>query len=313
MAGSFHPTTLNWGELPADVLKISGKDRVDLLHRLASNDLRILSRSGACVSTLFTDNHGKIVDWVFISAREHDLLMRTSHGRGTRMRSWIDRYTFSEDIQVQDVTTEWQPVMVQLFGQTLTQDFPELSQKNSVELRWQSYWNRSLLAFGTRVEGLVPTAQWADVKSQFEHRGGQWVGPEVWEAARLKAGVPSADFEFKEDINPLEIRLVPYTVSFTKGCYVGQEVIARMDSYDKVARLLMGFEMLESFALNTEARLHRGEVVIGRPTSFAIVGGSTVGLALVKREEATPGPISIVQGDRVLQGELVDRPFWKSS
>ena len=61
---------------------------------------------------------------------------------------------------------------------------------------------------------------------------------------RLLAGEPSPQFEYQKETNALELNLLHAAIGWNKGCYIGQEVISRLDSYDKVARGLMGFECL---------------------------------------------------------------------
>jgi folate-binding protein YgfZ len=70
--------------------------------------------------------------------------------------------------------------------------------------------------------------------------GGLAAGDEAAEAWRVLRGLPASGFELTEEHNPLEAGLRD-AVSFTKGCYVGQEVVARLSNYDKVARSLVGF------------------------------------------------------------------------
>ena len=101
-------------------------------------------------------------------------------------------------------------------------------------------------------------------------------------------------------------------MSWKKGCYVGQEVISRLDSYDKVARYLMGFETAESTAVAPGDRLRRKGTGLGRVTSVAPrPGGGMVGLAIVNREAAGPGVAELETSDGTASVDLMDRPFWQ--
>ena len=68
------------------------------------------------------------------------------------------------------------------------------------------------------------------------------MGMMTWEALRIKAGVPVYGREMGESYNPLEAGLIG-AIDFEKGCYIGQEVIARLDTYDKVQKILVSLKV----------------------------------------------------------------------
>ncbi|RYD46317.1 MAG: hypothetical protein EOP85_07700, partial [Verrucomicrobiaceae bacterium] len=103
-------------------------------------------------------------------------------------------------------------------------------------------------------------------------------------------------------------------ISWNKGCYIGQEVLSRLDSYDKVARLLMGIDATDEAlrdALRTTPiasfRLRRGDQIIGRVSSLMALESGCQGLATVKKKDATPGPVTLVTADGAFAATLVDR------
>jgi folate-binding protein YgfZ len=128
---------------------------------------------------------------------------------------------------------------------------------------------------------------------------------------RIEAGIPLAPSELNEKHNPLETTLVQ-AVSWTKGCYIGQEVIARLDTYDKVQRHLMGIEIGETF--------HNGSLAIpianadneqiGEITSIAFSPSlkKSIGLAFIKTAFAIPEMRTKV-GEEKIDGKLVKLPF----
>src|SRR6185437_6476284 len=83
---------------PAAVVRVTGKDRIDLLHRLSTRDLKPLNESERVASTLFTTHQGKLIDWVFVLSRPDHLVLHASAGRAETLAAWIAKYTIMEDV-----------------------------------------------------------------------------------------------------------------------------------------------------------------------------------------------------------------------
>lgn len=292
--------------LELGLLRVTGKDRVDLLHRLATNDLRPLSASGHWRLTTFATPHGKLVDWCTVVARPDELWVVTSPGRGATMRAWFDRYTILEDVVTTDLSPAWQALWVEGGGALM----PEVGDDAVVEAD-AGVWYRALPSLGGAIVWF-PRDVAASKLSGWVAQGLQSLTASALEQRRVLAGVPGPQTEFPEEVNPLELRLAASSVSFNKGCYVGQEVLSRLDSYDKLARLLMGFELAGVCAPVPELRLHRDGTLLGKITSLVeIAPGRMAGLAIVKREEAHPQSAMLVGPHGTLSANLVDRPFWQ--
>ena len=116
------------------------------------------------------------------------------------------------------------------------------------------------------------------------------VGHHALEHARIKAGLPAPGAELTDRVNPLEAGLDEF-VSFTKGCYVGQEVIARLDTYDKVQRRLVGLEVPEG--AEPGETLNSGRRTAGWVTSVSTMTnkGRSAALGYVRRAFIEPGTV----------------------
>jgi folate-binding protein YgfZ len=123
------------------------------------------------------------------------------------------------------------------------------------------------------------------------------VGPATLEAVRIERGIPGFESELNEDHNPLEASLID-SVDFNKGCYIGQEVVARLNTYNKVQRRLIVLQWIDGSVLpGNEVKGKDGNV--GVVTSVAQhPHGGYVGLAYVKRsfmdDDVVIGPSGIV-------------------
>ncbi len=103
-----------WGRL-----KFTGKNRVDFLHRMSTNDLLKLA-IGQGAGTVFTTPIARIIDRTVVYVRDDDVLMLTSRGNQSRVAQWLRKYIFfNDDVQIKDVTDE--TGMISLYGATANQ------------------------------------------------------------------------------------------------------------------------------------------------------------------------------------------------
>ena len=142
--------------------------------------------------------------------------------------------------------------------------------------------------------------------------GGRPAGSIAAEAWRILRGLPLSGHELTEEFNPLEAGLRD-AVSFEKGCYVGQEVVARLNSYDKVSRSLVGLVLPEESAPpGPGAPLFFQEHEVGQVTSSTVPPGWShpVALAYLKRKVAETGiELSVGTSDGELIARMVTLPF----
>ncbi|MDZ7267454.1 MAG: hypothetical protein ONB48_09005 [candidate division KSB1 bacterium] len=287
---------------------VSGRDREALLHRLSTNEMRGLQPGDSRVN-LFTNAKGRVVDMVEMLAGEDHYLLLTSPGRAALLCQWIDKYTFREDVKTTEVSGEW--AVIALLGTRATpllQDrfgtHAALPAGRSVKVSWRDHelWlHHPHAATIARYLLIVPAtaapALWQELLRDFMP-----VGFHVHESLRIRHGIPAADHEIVESYNPHEIGLLPF-INFEKGCYIGQEVIARLDSYNKVQRRLMGLQLLSGPEPAAGAAVLAAAQEIGTVTSVApaITGPFALALAVIRRAFAQPGSRVEVAGP---QGNL---------
>jgi folate-binding protein YgfZ len=159
----------------------------------------------------------------------------------------------------------------------------------------------------------VPQAHAQGATASLRTAGATPRTPEQLELQRIRAGIPGHLAEFATHAPPLELRLKRHAIAWNKGCYIGQEVVSRLDSYDKVARLLMGFTLPGAHSLQAAQRItNAAGQPLGRVTSLTwdAAADLSVGLCLVKRQAAVPGPALLQAGEVQLAVELEDRPFF---
>lgn len=159
------------------------------------------------------------------------------------------------------------------------------------------------------VEKPKADAVWGFLQTETENLDGTVIDDDTYNLLRIEAGIPLAPSELNEKHNPLETTLVQ-AVSWTKGCYIGQEVIARLDTYDKVQRHLMGIEISAEIKSDTLpiALTNSDNEAIGEITSLAFSPSleKSIGLAFIKSAFAIP-EMEIKVGEN--SAKLVKLPF----
>ena len=301
-----------WGRL-----RFAGKDRLDFLHRMSTNDLLKL-KAGEGAATIFTTPIARIIDRTVIYTREANLLMLTSRGNQGRVYQWLRKYIFfNDDVQIKDVTDE--TAMVSGYGAIVNQVLQQVSGEDLTALplhHWRTVRiaeDEVLIARADPIGGggfhlIVEKAAFSQVQQMLLAVGVVPIGEETYQVLRIEAGRPEFGHELGDEYIPLEANLWA-EVSFTKGCYTGQEIIARMESRQRLAKQLMGLRFEAEVTL--PATLLSSEHEAGVVTSIAHspVRG-WIGLGYVKSAEATAGQrVQARSGEQTSYATVSALPF----
>jgi folate-binding protein YgfZ len=242
-------------------VRMTGKESLDLLQRISTNDLTPL-KSGERAQNLLTNDKGKIVDAVSIFPLGiDDLLLAGSNPSPSTLKGWIEKFIIMEEITIKDVTSENFALL--LFGSN--QELQELEHRigpNCVRETWA----------GTLLLRMIgEKAQFDYVIRNLSSLGVGRELPGMFEEYRISNGIPAFPCELSTSYNPLEAGL-NHLISWTKGCYVGQEVIARLDTYKKVQRKLVRFR-LDNHPRALPAAIMSGAEEAGLLTSLSTIRG----------------------------------------
>jgi folate-binding protein YgfZ len=312
-------------------LRLTGPKRLDLLHRLATQDLRALAPGQGARAAMLTDK-GRILDDLRVYAFADHVILLTSPGRADLIRRHIESLRFRDAVPIEEITHDTALVMVagpraaellaRAAGVTTLQDLPRHHHVTLTLAGEPVIAARAAGLDDVAVRLLMAAsgapAVWDALREADAGIGALPVGEDAHERRRIERGVPRAGRELTEDHNPLEARLDD-AISWTKGCYVGQEVVARLDSRHKVSRLLCGlwFEPGgdESFVPASGETLEapdRPGVAAGVITSAAAspLFGGPIALAYVRQEFSAPGtPLHVVSAEGRVAATVSDLPF----
>ena len=302
-------------------IRVTGKDALDLINRLSSNKVDVLP-SGTGAGTILPTAKGKVIDLIHLFATEDHLLMLTSPQTRQQVAEWIDTYTFSEEIALDDVTED--TAMIALLGPHAPALLERLTGTSVAHL--EPYASTHVLIDGVPALLLRTDPAGApgyDLVTSADQGEALWraladlatgatpIGEAAYNALRVEAGVPRYGWELNEDVNPWEVNLHQF-ISFTKGCYTGQEVILRLYNYKRIQRQLVGLAF-SSAGVEEGATLRQGDKEAGVVTSVVRhpVTGNAIGLAIVRNAFAAPGSeLEVVggKGDAVTTATVLGTP-----
>jgi len=279
-------------------LVATGPDFLGLLHRLSTGDVASLVE-GQGKPTVLTTPKGRIVERLFVHhLGEAGVLAVGGPGSGKPVVEHLTRYTFAEQTGLEETTErtfQFALVGPRAAASLKGIDLPERFQSRRVtvaDVPVQALAEDGLSGDGFSITGNADDAAavWQALSTLVAQAGGQPAGDEPLEAWRLRRGLPASGHELTDEYNPLEAGLWE-AVSFDKGCYVGQEVVARLRTYDKVSRTLVGLELPDGSAPPPPGtKLYIGDGQVGTLTSAAWPAGRAgpVGLAYLKTRVLRP-------------------------
>jgi folate-binding protein YgfZ len=290
----------------AGVLEVTGRDRATFLHAMLSNDIKALEPGRGCAAS-FLDVHGKVQVLLLVWALEDRLLVLTPPGMAAKTVEALDRYLFSEKAAFRDATGEW--ALPMLAGPGAPALAGRLTGAAVPDGAW-SHTAAQLDGAGVRlVRGVGETGEaevWiasaaadgAPLRAALVAAGARPVGGEAREALRIEAGWPRYGQDVDASVLLPEIPLEPF-VSYTKGCYIGQEVVVRVRDRGHVNRHLRGLVVDGAAVPPAGATVLDAGAEIGRVTSGAWSPGRgrPVALAFVRRQHAEPGTAVTVRWD----------------
>ena len=298
-------------------LKVNGEDALDLLNRLSTNKVIDL-QPGEGAPTILTTDRGRILDLIVVLNAGRHLLLLTSPGAQEPVIQWLDKYTILEDLTVEDISGStammavWGPGALAPLEAATGLPLAQLPLYSSVEAL---LGGAEVRVVSTRVPELpayyvVTSNEAAPIAWQrLVQAGATPIGSEAYEAARVSCGLPVHGREMGDDYNPLEAGLIG-CIDFAKGCYIGQEVIARLDTYRKVQKYLVKLAFEPNASVSPGTSLRQDGKVVGKVTSAATIPttNEVVGLAYVRTNKAVPGALLQLEPPAVGQARIQGLP-----
>jgi len=293
-----------------NLLSVTGADRLRFLHNQTTNAFEGRT-AGECCDTVFVTSTARTLDLVTAYITADSVLLLTSPGQGEVLLPWMDRYIFPMD-KVALADLSGQMVALSLVGPTSEVALqqvglalpPEPSQHHlqgfgDTEVRVAQ--GSGLVSPGATL--LVPVDAVAALWQALVQAGAVPAGETLWQQWRVQQGRPMPAAELTDDYNPLEAGLWQ-TLSFEKGCYIGQETIARLNTYQGVKQQLWGLRLSAVVAPGTPIEVEGNRV--GILTSVVDTAAGPQGLGYIRTKAGGAG-LEVVVG--AATATVIEIPF----
>ena len=247
-------------------LSVSGADAATLLHHLTTNNIKKLPSGQGCEAILIS-NKARVLDWLTIWREGAEYSVLTSPNRRAMFVPHAQKFVlYKQQVKFEDETETG--ALFGLFGENMREVLASWNAEEilderlnsvlkievqSVEiklLRTRRLPGNGVLLYSDNREGLQKLIANSSVKL---------CDDATYNGIRIEAGIPVAGLELTEDINPWEANL-DFAISLDKGCYNGQEIIARLNTYQKIKQRLTGLRLESALkngprvALKSESR-----------------------------------------------------------
>ena len=278
-------------------IEMVGSDRALLLHNLCTNDIKRLQPGQGCEAFL-TDVRGKTIGHVLAFAGSASLALESVPGQSNTLMAHLDKYLITEDVQLVDQTDT--RTEIALFGARSEQVLKEVKldapsnrydhhdcmlQGHFLSLRRVAMTIEPCFLLQSTIAGIQAASE------LLEAAGAKSVAPELFEVARIEFGWPKFGKDFTADNFPQEVDRDSSAISFTKGCYLGQETVARIDALGHVNRQLVGLQLGTNQVPAERTTLTVDEKEVGMITSavFSRRLSAPLAIGFVRAEHATLG------------------------
>lgn len=297
----------SWGKI-----LVSDRDRLRFLHNQSTADFERLKAGSGC-DTVFVTATARTIDLASCAILDDEVLVISSPNRRKYLFDWLDRYIFFADkVRLEDITDR--TASYSLMGAASDRLLADLGCPNLTDL--PLHYHQLITIDGIEVRIIKGTElglpgyrlicdrqAGESLYQQILTLDATSIDESAWEYLRIAQGRPMPDAELTEDYNPLEVGLWQ-TISFDKGCYIGQETIARLNTYKGVKQYLWGIKLSAPVVVGTPLTV-AGEKV-GVVTSCSELDGEVAGLAYVRAKSGGVG-LQVLAGE--VAGEINALPF----
>ncbi|HEV8268434.1 MAG TPA: glycine cleavage T C-terminal barrel domain-containing protein [Thermoanaerobaculia bacterium] len=290
-------------------IHVKGRDRYDFLQGLVTNDVKKLAAGSGCHAALLTPKGRMVADLVVLDTGE-TLEIDCEPSLVEALPPMLSKFIFFQQVEIEDRTP--QTAVFHLAGPDAETSLGRLgigalpfdphhhvsATIGSVPVEIVYELRTGAIGFDVRTSRVNAE----DVKKILTGAGGEPSPSDLFEAARIEACIPRWGADLDESVMPNEAWFERDAISYSKGCYIGQEIVARLKTYGHVNRHLVGLHVEDGKEIAPGDELYANEAKVGAVTSVARSARlqKVVALAFVKREfeeRGTPLSVRAASGD----------------
>lgn len=280
-------------------IRLQGKDAKKFLHNLCTNDINRLGEGDGCEAFL-CDAKGRVLFHVTVLHHEDSLWISSDAGSEEKLLAHLDRYLFREDVSITDFSAQFSELVLVDFSEDAIRQLLGVNDPtpvsmyhgNSILSLAGKIWIQWLPIFGnpalhvsgdkTVIESLTNRLHTATVKEL-----------ELWQLdqRRIEMGWPLPQQDYNDKTIPQELARDDAAISFRKGCYIGQETVARLDAIGQLQKKLVGLRFEETNSDATMLKVSEDDKTIIAVTSRSDTTKHVpqLGLGMAKRGSFTVG------------------------
>ncbi len=294
----------------AGVLKFTGSERVSWLQGMVTNDVQKLTPGKGCYAAHLTAQ-GKIVGQMQILADEDALWLSLERAAVPRLVQAFDKLLIMEDVQIQDVSDEHD--ILSVIGPNaaaILETWLDEPLKLTEPYSHQKFEQYRVVLSDLGYDVWVSRGHADKVLRSLARSGATAIDKGTWDVLRTEAGIPIYGMDIDETTTLPE--LGEKGISYDKGCYVGQEVVAKVKYIGHVNRRFVGLLLSDAELAEAKSPIHKGEREVGYVTTSLFSPGlnKPIALGFVSRNAYAPGTeVEIRREGKKLAATIVDLPF----
>ena len=302
---------LDWGSRAQ--LKLTGGDRVRWLNGMVTNNIRDLA-VGHGVYAFLLSPQGRILGDLYAYNRGDSILLDINRDQAAKVLEIFDHYIIMDDVEVENITTQFSSIWVAgpKSAEILHAAGLDVFNLKPLELADREWHKVTLTVIRSEKEKRDAFEIWLapeniqQVRAALLQSGAKPVGADAMELHRIALGIPRYGQDIRERDLPQETEQAR-ALNFSKGCYVGQEIVERIRSRGAVHRTFIGF-LFEKELPAPGSKIQANGKDVGEITSAAALplpgGTRPVALGYIRREAASPGNEVAVEALKAIVAEL---------
>lgn len=287
-------------------IRMTGSARAKFLHSFCSNDIKSLDPGQGC-EAFITSVKGRVIGHVFAFVDQDEIWLDSVAGSSVEILQHLNKYAFVEDVDLVDESASQGELLI--CGAEATDAFNRIGiAVGGLELcehkrfAWQEAHVHVRRVSMLCVPSFLVSAEHqliANLWQALVDSKSTPAGADAFEAIRVESLYPIHGVDISEDNIAQEVSRTESAISFTKGCYLGQEPIARLDALGHVNKALRGIRLDSAVSLAEEAILTAvdDDKEVGRITSWAVIPGhdETVAMGMIRRRFMDAGTELLVR------------------
>jgi folate-binding protein YgfZ len=293
------------------IFRLSGAETQDYLHRISTADIKGCG-AGEARQTLFLNGDGRMVaDCAILCESSESYYPVCPASCKDGLAAQLDRFLFTEKVSVEDVSSAY--YMAVMAGPKADNVAAQISMQCGTAGVTCMVYKVSIAPAAQRSLVLVDMSGFQQVRGliyeEVEAAGGVIADVDLYATFRIEEGLPIFGKDINEKTIPLEANL-KRAISFTKGCFPGQEIVARINNLGHPANILVGLTLPETTETLVGRELSVSGKTVGRITSvcFSPALKSSLALGYVKWNFREPGQVVDIAGDEAYKAVVVELP-----